>query len=120
MFSFYAAPAVPFLVLAVVYVLGALIAPAGARRGCGGAAGARATRATSADWSAAIAAGAYVLLVALCFAYFYPIFVGQLHAVRGLVGPDVAGRPLDLSTDRRRAARRDGRRARTPKRAGPS
>ena len=29
MFSFYAAPAVPFLVLAVVYVLGAIIAPAG-------------------------------------------------------------------------------------------
>ena len=25
-----------------------------------------------------IAAGAYVLLVALCFAYFYPIFVGKV------------------------------------------
>jgi dolichyl-phosphate-mannose--protein O-mannosyl transferase len=25
-----------------------------------------------------VAAGAYVLLVAICFAYFHPIFVGQL------------------------------------------
>ncbi|WP_438361794.1 dolichyl-phosphate-mannose--protein mannosyltransferase [Micromonospora sicca] len=72
MFSFYAAPALPFLVLAVVYVLGAIISPAGStvepaaeevsdRRLVGG-----------------IIAGAYVLLVALCFAYFYPIFVGRL------------------------------------------
>ncbi|MCG5445473.1 phospholipid carrier-dependent glycosyltransferase [Micromonospora sp. NIE79] len=77
MFSFYAAPAVPFLVLAVVYVLGALIAPAG------GDVGAVAPLVPG-DPSyerrlvGSIAAGAYVLLVALCFAYFYPIFVGRV------------------------------------------
>ncbi|MDO3701328.1 phospholipid carrier-dependent glycosyltransferase [Micromonospora sp. C28SCA-DRY-2] len=75
MFSFYTAPALPFLVLAVVYVLGAIVSPAGPpddqvaadpeagrdRRLVGG-----------------VIAGGYVLLVALCFAYFYPIFVGKL------------------------------------------
>lgn len=79
MFFFYAAPALPFLVLAVVYVLGAIISPAGDRK-------------PSATASAAgpggdgydrrlvggVVAGAYVLLVAVCFAYFYPVFVGQL------------------------------------------
>ncbi|MFF0150287.1 dolichyl-phosphate-mannose--protein mannosyltransferase [Micromonospora sp. NPDC005203] len=77
MFSFYAAPALPFLVLAVVYVLGALIAPAGGDVGT-------VTPLVPGDPSyerrlvGSIAAGAYVLLVALCFAYFYPIFVGKL------------------------------------------
>ncbi|WP_088996129.1 dolichyl-phosphate-mannose--protein mannosyltransferase [Micromonospora echinaurantiaca] len=75
MFSFYTAPALPFLVLAVAYVLGAIVSPAGPpgeqvavdpeasrdRRLVGG-----------------VIAGGYVLLVALCFAYFYPIFVGKL------------------------------------------
>ncbi|MEU8327060.1 phospholipid carrier-dependent glycosyltransferase [Micromonospora sp. NPDC048839] len=76
MFSFYAAPALPFLVLAVVYVLGALIAPAGGAVGT-------VTPLVPGDPSyerrlvGSIAAGAYVLLVALCFAYFYPIFVGK-------------------------------------------
>ncbi len=77
MFSFYAAPALPFLVLAVVYVLGALIAPAGGDVGettalTPGTAGYERRLVGS------IAAGAYVLLVGLCFAYFYPIFVGKL------------------------------------------
>ncbi|MET8119295.1 phospholipid carrier-dependent glycosyltransferase [Micromonospora sp. NPDC005189] len=77
MFSFYAAPALPFLVLAVVYVLGALIAPAGGDVGemaplVPGDPGYERRLVGS------IAAGAYVLLVALCFAYFYPIFVGKL------------------------------------------
>ncbi|MET7371071.1 phospholipid carrier-dependent glycosyltransferase [Micromonospora arida] len=77
MFSFYAAPVVPFLVLAVVYVLGALIAPAGGDVGA-------VTPLVPGDPSyerrlvGSIAAGAYVLLVALCFAYFYPIFVGRV------------------------------------------
>ncbi|WP_274530803.1 dolichyl-phosphate-mannose--protein mannosyltransferase [Micromonospora hortensis] len=77
MFSFYAAPAVPFLVLAVVYVLGALIAPAGGDVGT-------VAPLVPGDPSyerrlvGSIAAGAYVLLVALCFAYFYPIFVGRV------------------------------------------
>ncbi|MGY3514701.1 dolichyl-phosphate-mannose--protein mannosyltransferase [Micromonospora sp. PTRAS2] len=81
MFSFYTAPALPFLVLAVVYVLGAIVTPAtdGAR--------APATKGASADGEdeaaerrlvGGVIVGAYVLLVALCFAYFYPIFVGKL------------------------------------------
>ncbi|MFI2663050.1 dolichyl-phosphate-mannose--protein mannosyltransferase [Micromonospora carbonacea] len=81
MFSFYTAPALPFLVLAVVYVLGAIVTPAtdGAR--------APATREAAAAGEDEVAerrlvggviVGAYVLLVALCFAYFYPIFVGKV------------------------------------------
>ncbi|WP_285552751.1 dolichyl-phosphate-mannose--protein mannosyltransferase [Actinoplanes regularis] len=60
MFSFYTLPALPFLILAVVYVLGALIASPRYRA------------------IGAVTAGLYVGLVALCFAYFYPIFVGDL------------------------------------------
>ncbi|MEU7917754.1 phospholipid carrier-dependent glycosyltransferase [Micromonospora zamorensis] len=77
MFSFYAAPALPFLVLAVVYVLGALIAPTGGDVG-------EVAPLVPGDPSyerrlvGSIAAGAYVLLVGLCFAYFYPIFVGKV------------------------------------------
>jgi dolichyl-phosphate-mannose--protein O-mannosyl transferase len=67
-FYFYALPAEPFLVLAVVYVLGAMLSPSqpGAtvlgfdRRLVG-----------------AVIAGVYVLLVALTFAYFYPLYTGQ-------------------------------------------
>ncbi|MBB5828877.1 dolichyl-phosphate-mannose--protein mannosyltransferase [Micromonospora carbonacea] len=81
MFSFYTAPALPFLVLAVVYVLGAIVTPAtdGAR--------APATREAAAAGEDEVAerrlvggviVGAYVLLVAICFAYFYPIFVGKV------------------------------------------
>ncbi|MFI7607023.1 dolichyl-phosphate-mannose--protein mannosyltransferase [Micromonospora sp. NPDC049366] len=77
MFSFYTAPALPFLVLAVVYVLGAIISPAEA--------GAGVVRApvpaeTTHDRRVVggVIVGAYVLLVALCFAYFYPIFVGRI------------------------------------------
>ncbi|MEU5913194.1 phospholipid carrier-dependent glycosyltransferase [Micromonospora sp. NPDC047527] len=77
MFSFYAAPVLPFLVLAVVYVLGALIAPAGGDVG-------EMAALTPGDPGyerrlvGSVAAGAYVLLVGLCFAYFYPIFVGKV------------------------------------------
>jgi len=56
MFCFYAAPAEPFLILAVVYVLGALV-----RRMPYGA----------------VWAGGYVLLVAANLAYFYPIYTGR-------------------------------------------
>ncbi|MFI1993435.1 dolichyl-phosphate-mannose--protein mannosyltransferase [Actinoplanes sp. NPDC020271] len=60
MFSFYVLPALPFLILAVVYVLGALTAsPQGRVFGT-------------------VVTGVYVALVALSFAYFYPIFVGNL------------------------------------------
>jgi dolichyl-phosphate-mannose-protein mannosyltransferase len=68
MFSFYAAPAEPFLILAVVYVLGAIMSPAdGTRQWLG------LDRGTVGP----VIAGAYLALVALCFAYFHPIFVGQ-------------------------------------------
>ncbi len=63
MFAFYALPAEPFLVLAVVYVLGAIIGP---------------PRHAAPDSDhrlvGSIIASAYVSLVALCFAYFYPIY----------------------------------------------
>ncbi|MGY0235495.1 dolichyl-phosphate-mannose--protein mannosyltransferase [Longispora urticae] len=56
MYYFYAAPSEPFLILAVVFVLGAV-----ARR-----------------WRSvgAAAVGAYLGLVAVCFAYFYPVLTG--------------------------------------------
>jgi dolichyl-phosphate-mannose-protein mannosyltransferase len=70
MFNFYVLPALPFLILAVVYVLGAIMTPpegmaVGAAR-------------TDRQLVGTVVAGVYVVLVALCFAYFYPIFVGQL------------------------------------------
>ncbi|MBE1486891.1 dolichyl-phosphate-mannose--protein mannosyltransferase [Plantactinospora soyae] len=90
MFFFYVAPVVPFMILAVTYVLGAITGPAraptpaSARGGSGdppvepadadGSAG----RASDRRMIGAIVAGTYVLLVAICFAYFHPIFVGQL------------------------------------------
>ena len=59
MFSFYTAPVLPFMVFAVVYVLGALMAPEHRR------------------FTGAVVAGAYLVLVTLCFAYFYRLFVGD-------------------------------------------
>ncbi|HEV2089424.1 MAG TPA: hypothetical protein VGR21_14050, partial [Cryptosporangiaceae bacterium] len=64
MFLFYALPALPFLVLAVTYALGMLLGPVTADRdrrllGVG-------------------LAGLYVLLVAATFAYFYPVYTGEL------------------------------------------
>ncbi len=73
MFSFYAAPVLPFLVLAVTYVLGAIIGPP-VPAGTGAAPEADHDR----RLVGAVIAGAYVVLVALCFAYFYPIFVGEV------------------------------------------
>jgi dolichyl-phosphate-mannose--protein O-mannosyl transferase len=70
MFMFYALPALPFLILAVVYTLGAVMTPAG-----GVASG---DRRTDRQVVGTIAVGVYLVLVVLCFAYFYPIFVGQL------------------------------------------
>ncbi|MFI7215993.1 dolichyl-phosphate-mannose--protein mannosyltransferase [Micromonospora maritima] len=75
MFSFYAAPAVPFLVLAVVYVLGAIATPAPVS---GTAPPPSAEQVGDRRLVGGIIAGAYVLLVALCFGYFYPVFVGRL------------------------------------------
>ncbi|ROO51212.1 dolichyl-phosphate-mannose-protein mannosyltransferase [Micromonospora sp. Llam0] len=70
MFSFYTAPALPFLVLAVTYVLGAIVTPSGATAVADPAGNDR-------RLVGAVVAGTYVLLVAVCFAYFYPIFVGE-------------------------------------------
>jgi dolichyl-phosphate-mannose-protein mannosyltransferase len=65
MYYFYALPAEPFLVLAVVYVLGAIIGPPRS-------AAPNSDRRLIGSWIA----GTYVLLVAACFAYFYPIYTG--------------------------------------------
>ncbi|MEO3927893.1 phospholipid carrier-dependent glycosyltransferase [Micromonosporaceae bacterium B7E4] len=89
MFFFYAAPVVPFMILAVTYVLGAITGPARAPALAGAPAGGDPPAESSGDGGqggrtsdrrmiGAIVAGTYVLLVAICFAYFYPIFVGQL------------------------------------------
>jgi dolichyl-phosphate-mannose-protein mannosyltransferase len=78
MFVFYALPAEPFLVMAVVYVLGAIMGPAPLATGDG----MRLGRIDSNVFFerrgiGALVIGAYVLLVAACFAYFYPIYVGE-------------------------------------------
>jgi dolichyl-phosphate-mannose--protein O-mannosyl transferase len=68
MFYFYALPSLPFLILAVVYVLGAIIGPAPARAG----------PPTDRRLFGTIFAAVYVGLVALCFAYFYPIYTAKV------------------------------------------
>jgi dolichyl-phosphate-mannose--protein O-mannosyl transferase len=68
MFYFYALPSVPFLILAVVYVLGAIIGPAPAPGG----------QVSDRRLFGTIFAALYVVLVALCFAYFYPIYTGKI------------------------------------------
>ncbi|GID25205.1 dolichyl-phosphate-mannose--protein mannosyltransferase [Paractinoplanes brasiliensis] len=70
MFSFYVLPALPFLILAVVYVLGAIMTPPeGIAQGK-----ARSDR----QLVGTVVVGAYIVLVAVCFAYFYPIFTAQV------------------------------------------
>lgn len=68
MFYFYAAPAVPFLVLAVVYVFGALMR--GPNPPVPG-------RFFDRQIYGAIAFGVYLLIIAWCFAYFYPLYIGE-------------------------------------------
>jgi dolichyl-phosphate-mannose-protein mannosyltransferase len=75
MFSFYLLPGLPFLILAVVYVLGAVMTPPG-----GVATG---SRRTDHQLVGTAVAGLYVAAVALCFAYFYPIFVGEQLTYQG-------------------------------------
>jgi dolichyl-phosphate-mannose-protein mannosyltransferase len=70
MFFFYALPAEPFLILATVFVLGALMTPPPGTP--------HSARAVDRRMVGAIAAGGYVLAVALCFAYFYPVYTGQI------------------------------------------
>ena len=79
MFNFYTAPILPFLVLAVVYVLGAIMTSARAPDAVAPGTGVPSAGAVSdRRMIGAIAAGAFVVLVALCFAYFYPVFAGDL------------------------------------------
>lgn len=64
MFNFYAMPVVPFMVLAITYVIGQLIGPAEAsddRR----------------TWGA-VAAGAYLLIVVVNFFYLLPVFTAKV------------------------------------------
>jgi dolichyl-phosphate-mannose-protein mannosyltransferase len=80
MFYFYAAPAEPFLILSVVYVLGCLAtSPAASLVGQ-----ARTRLYLGLTLSPAerkqygiIGATGFVLLVALCFWYYYPLYVGN-------------------------------------------
>ncbi len=64
MFYFYSLPSEPFLILAVVFVLGAII---------GGREASRERRRTG-----TVIAAVYVGLVAVNFAYFYPIYTGDV------------------------------------------
>ncbi|MBO0870459.1 MAG: phospholipid carrier-dependent glycosyltransferase [Micromonosporaceae bacterium] len=79
MFYFYVAPAEPFLILAVVYVLGCLMkAPAwgGSRTHWPG--GYEVVPVLDRRVIGAVIGGVYVLVVALCFGYFYPIYTGKI------------------------------------------
>jgi len=75
-FTFYAVVFVPFVVLALVYVLGLLLGPdpsaAVLRSGVKVEAALRRRR-----WGA-IAAGAVVVLCVACFAFFWPIYTAQV------------------------------------------
>jgi dolichyl-phosphate-mannose--protein O-mannosyl transferase len=66
MFVFYALPALPFLILAVTYVLGAITGPPN-----------NTTTLPDRRMIGAVILGAYLLLIAASFAYFHPIYVGE-------------------------------------------
>ncbi|WP_199039917.1 dolichyl-phosphate-mannose--protein mannosyltransferase [Glycomyces salinus] len=69
MFFFYAAPAVPFFIGAVTWCLGLII---GRHRPGRPTLGSPERRLTG-----ALIAGAFVAVVVLCFAYFWPIYTGE-------------------------------------------
>ncbi len=78
MFYFYALPAEPFLVLAVAYVLGCLINGPGVGRFANGRVRtALALPAEDRRLYGTIFAGAFVLLVAVCFWIYHPLYVGD-------------------------------------------
>jgi dolichyl-phosphate-mannose-protein mannosyltransferase len=79
MYYFYALPAEPFLVMAVVYVLGGLVnGPGVGRLGAGGRVRTGfSLPAQERRLYGTIFAGAYTLIVALCFWWYYPTFVGN-------------------------------------------
>jgi dolichyl-phosphate-mannose--protein O-mannosyl transferase len=64
MFFFYALPALPFMVLATTLVLGMILG--------------KPTAVLDRRVAGAILVGAYVLLVAMSFAFFYPIYTGEV------------------------------------------
>ncbi len=83
MFLFYATPMIPFLVLAVVLVLGYLIGPARQRSGAhldvtGAAEQAPAVGPGARRVAGAALAGAFLLVVLVNFAYFYPILTADV------------------------------------------
>ena len=78
MFYFYALPAEPFLVLAVTYVLGCLInGPGVGRFGAGKVRLSLALPPDDRRLYGTVFAGAFVLLVAVCFWIYYPLYVGE-------------------------------------------
>jgi dolichyl-phosphate-mannose-protein mannosyltransferase len=78
MYYFYALPAEPFLVLAVTYVLGCLIrGPGVGRFGFGRVQLNLTLPDEDRRLYGTIAAGAFVVLVAICFWVYYPIYVGD-------------------------------------------
>lgn len=78
MFYFYALPSEPFLVLAVVYVLGCLInGPGVGRLGRGRVRTSFSLPPEERRLYGTIFAGAFILIVALCFWWYYPIYVGN-------------------------------------------
>ncbi|HIW63660.1 MAG TPA: phospholipid carrier-dependent glycosyltransferase [Candidatus Stackebrandtia excrementipullorum] len=64
MFFFYAIPAQPFLVMAVVFAMGMAIGPR--------------TASPERRLTGALACAGFMVLVALCFAYFWPLYTGQV------------------------------------------
>jgi dolichyl-phosphate-mannose--protein O-mannosyl transferase len=80
MFYFYALPAQPFLALAAAYVLGAMIGSTpsdGPARAAQGGVGHPTRTGVDRRLVGSVLAGVYLLLVAACFAYFWPIYVGE-------------------------------------------
>jgi dolichyl-phosphate-mannose--protein O-mannosyl transferase len=63
MFFFYTLPALPFLILAVTYVLGVILGPPTASR--------------ERRLTGAIVVGLYLVVITLTFAYFYPVYVSE-------------------------------------------
>jgi dolichyl-phosphate-mannose--protein O-mannosyl transferase len=73
MFFFYALPAEPFLILAVVYALGVIIGPRPSEVVDSG----RWLSPSDRRMVGSVIAGLYVLAVAWCFAYFYPVYTAE-------------------------------------------
>ncbi|HEY7174988.1 MAG TPA: phospholipid carrier-dependent glycosyltransferase [Micromonosporaceae bacterium] len=67
MFYFYALPALPFLILCVIYLFGTII---------NGPPGALIWRLDRQAFGS-LALGVYLLVIGWCFVYFYPIYVGE-------------------------------------------